>query len=229
MARPFNFFQFVTGISVTGAISLVNPSFEDFLTGSGLYTPQAMLENPINYIWLLLEDTEQRFPASYRLAPSGNLRTSHPNAVSMLPSFSGTLFPVSADDASFFPSINGAISGINIDIPVMTTLFSGLHTGCIIDQSVLRVSFYGLILDKTDDRFLVCPLITGFFTGTIIDIKTFGVGLSGSIIRREYDPIANSILLDTITWSFGHPSNRIFLSGQYLLDMSLDQIFFRSS
>jgi len=230
MVRSFNFFQFVTGISVGDAIAVVNPNYLDFLTGSGLYTPPEMINTPVRFIWRPFEEYNTpegiggRFVPLYSLSFRGQTESSHTHVFTNFPSFSGHFSPLNSGSANFYPVISGAITGDIIDNNLFDIPFSGAITGDVIDKNLFIACFSGSQINKLDDIFIFLIPFSGSQSGIPLDNPIYNVILSGNIVKYVRDNSSIDTSLVSVSWSKGNPSRSQYISGEYLVGVEIHGI-----
>jgi len=209
LGRPFNFFQFNTGVLVpTGGggsgLAVINPLFEQLLSGEGMYTPPDMIKNPDDYIFSVYSEATDT-QVSNQVSPYGKNYSTSPHNVSFLSSVSGKHYPVLRESGTTTNiNISGSISGDSIDKYNYSMSVSGAISGDSLDRCAIinRISGKQIrgAIDKTNLNFLV----TGDIKQDNIDKPSYYILVSGNVVKYEKNRALYSVQPNAITWDRGY-------------------------
>lgn len=225
MAKIFNFYQFVTGVTGSdGQLALINPLFEDSLTG--FYTPFEMIDHHIRYIWVLDAD-EHGFPSKYSIDLSAAEKTTSVNVFTVTPVFSGKFFPVSSGNLDLTPVISGQVLTDNIDTPNFYIPFSGAISGAAQDPNNLTIIFSGIQKRQFGDPSNFYISFPTYISGQPLESPNYNVLFTGSLVKYERDNSIIDISLETVSWRKGSPVDTQNISGQAEIDILITSVSWR--
>ncbi len=230
MSRPFNFFQSVSGIFVpTGGggsgLAVVNPLFGQLLSGEGMYTPAAMIDNPIGYRFGLFADAIYSPFGNVTKLYAESLPTS-PHSVGFSSCFSGNTYPVIKETGAYTHiALSGQMSGDAGNKGLYFATLSGSLSGDSIDKTYLSNVISGKqIRDNLDkDLFSVFPY--GINSGDAIDKTSYLVAISGNIIKYERNRTTLEFQPEAITWQKGYVKINEVSGQSVAFELTLNNIF----